>query len=125
MFKKIIFVCLSLLSTLSLASPAFVSHKIINNTNTNLDVLLRQIYVLPLDGCMGAIPAHSTKECSGSFDNDYPFFILDVLRLTNVKLDTEFTVKSSSISQHQSVFITWTLEEKEPGKITLDLNLHF
>jgi hypothetical protein len=125
MLKKIIFACLSFLSTLSLASPAYISHKIINNTNTNLDVLLRQIYVLPLDGCMGSIPAHSTKECSGSFDNNYPFFIFDVLRLTDVKLDTEFTVKASSFSEHQSVFLTWTLEEKEPGKVTLNLNYHF
>jgi hypothetical protein len=125
MLKKNIFACLSFLSSLSFASPAFISHQIINNTNTNLDVILRQIYVLPLDGCMGSIPAHSTKECTGSFDNAHPFFILNVLRLTNVKLDTQFTVKSSSISEHQSVFITWTLDEKEPGKVTLNLKLHF
>lgn len=125
MLKKILFACLTTLAVTSFASPSFISHKIINNTNTNIDVILRQIFTLPLDGCMGAIPAHGSKECSGSFDNAYPFFILDVLRLTEPKLDDQFTVKSSSISEHQSVFITWTIEEKESGKLSLNLKLHF
>ena len=125
MFKKITAACLCFLSVVSFANPAFISHKIINNTNTNLDIILRQLYTLPLDGCIGTISAHTSKDCSGSFDNAHPFFILNILREQEPQLDDEFTVKSSSISEHQSVFMTWTLEEKEAGKVTLKLQLHF
>ena len=125
MLKKIFFTCLSFLSVVSFASTAFISHRIINHTNTNLSLILRQIYTLPLDGCIGTLAPHTSINCSGSFDNGYPIFFLALLRQQEQHLDHQFTVKSNSISEHQSVFMTWTLEEKEAGKISLNLKMHF
>ena len=125
MLKKIIFSCLSFLSVVSFASTAFISHRIINHTNTNISFILRQIYTLPLDGCIGTLAPHASINCSGTFNNTYPIFFLDILRQQEQHIDHRFTVKSSSISEHQSVFMTWTLEEKEAGKISLNLKMHF
>lgn len=117
--KSILWICLSLISTASLASTAVIHHRIINNTPYTLYTGVRQQFQYPIEGCSGPITIGSTLDCDGSFENGIAStFIIELIRKSAEEYQGSLPVNTL---KYQNLMFTWTLKLNDKKELTVSV----
>ena len=117
--KKCILVALisMLMHNLTYATEGYIKHKIINDTPYELFVGVRQQFAYPIFSCLGAIDAHSEKECDGAFEIGYANFMIEVIKNSVVREELRAFANFKNYVQNPSFNVVWTLSLDDSDNI--------
>ncbi|MFZ4077586.1 MAG: hypothetical protein ACOYKA_06340 [Legionellaceae bacterium] len=117
--KSIVWICLSLISTASLASTAVIHHRIINSTPYTLYAGVRQQFQYPIEGCSGPITIGSTLDCDGAFENGIAStFVIELIRKSAEEFKGSLPMNTL---KYQNLMFTWTLKLNDKKELTVSV----